>query len=166
MTKFSISSSERASQWIESRRAQQLPTFVDDPHWKNVIQGIALRGIHIQSMEAGRILCTFKVPSHLVDGDGEMRAGALATLIENIGGSAIISSDGRSQITVDLSISFLSSAKVDDELEIDARVCGHKGGLSTAVVEVKKKANGELIAHSRLWANKLPTNEADRLSKM
>eukprot|EP01018_Ginkgo_biloba_P001703 Gb_24976 [translate_table: standard] len=166
MTKSSVSSLERTSHWIESRRAQQLPNFVDVLQWQNVIQNIVLRGMRIQSMEAGRILCTFKVPSRLVDGGGELRAGALATLIDVIGGSAIISSDGRLQLSAELNISFLSPAKVDDELEIDARVCGHKGGLSTAVVEVKKKANGELIAHSRLWANKLPTKEADRLSKM
>ncbi|WCJ42893.1 Thioesterase superfamily protein [Euphorbia peplus] len=52
-------------------------------------------------------------------------------------------------VSVDISISFLSSANLNDELEITSKVLGRKGGYSGTVVLVKNISTGELIAEGR-----------------
>lgn len=38
-----------------------------------------------------------------------------------------------------------------EEVEIEAKVVGHRGRLSSVVVEIRRKSNGELIALGRQW---------------
>ncbi|KAK2664602.1 hypothetical protein Ddye_003176 [Dipteronia dyeriana] len=67
----------------------------------------------------------------------------MATLIDvTMGGATICSLDDHIPVTVDLSISFYTTAKIQEDVEIEARfdICG--GGT----VEVRRKENGELIA--------------------
>ncbi|KHN40043.1 Acyl-coenzyme A thioesterase 13 [Glycine soja] len=52
-------------------------------------------------------------------------------------------------VPVDMSISFLSSTLVGDELEITSRLLGSKRGYSGTIVLLKNKATGELIAEGR-----------------
>ncbi|KAH7838247.1 hypothetical protein Vadar_024024 [Vaccinium darrowii] len=59
-------------------------------------------------------------------------------------------------VSVDMSISFLSTAKPEDDLEITARVLGRRGGYSGTLILMKNRATGEVIAegrHSLLFGN-------------
>ncbi|KAG4146023.1 hypothetical protein ERO13_D05G131800v2 [Gossypium hirsutum] len=52
---------------------------------------------------------------------------------------------------MDYNISYYSSAKIQEEVEIVAKVVGNKGKLNPTRVEVKKKDDGELIAIAKQW---------------
>ncbi|XP_049410049.1 uncharacterized protein LOC125873197 isoform X2 [Solanum stenotomum] len=109
----------------------------------------ALRGIRVDRLESDRVFCTFKVPPRLTDREGKLAAGAIANLIDAVGAGCVNVGGHPVNVSVDMSISFHSSAKIDDELEIIGQVLGKKGGYSGTSVLVKNKATGELIAEGR-----------------
>ncbi|MCD7454560.1 hypothetical protein HAX54_025218 [Datura stramonium] len=109
----------------------------------------ALRGIRVDRIEPGQVFCTFRVPPRLTDRQGKLASGAIANLVDEVGGAVVYVEGLPMNVSVDMSISFLSSAKADDELEIIGRVLGQKGGYSGTSVLVKNKTTGELIAEGR-----------------
>ncbi|KAK6912044.1 Thioesterase domain [Dillenia turbinata] len=54
-------------------------------------------------------------------------------------------------VTSELAVSHLSTAKTNEEVEMEAKVVGHRGKLPLISVEVRRKANGELIAVAKQW---------------
>ncbi|CAN1249168.1 Acyl-coenzyme A thioesterase 13 [Linum perenne] len=75
--------------------------------------------------------------------------GAIGNLVDEVGGAVVHIEGLRMNVSVNMSISFLSSAKLHDELEIITKVLGRKGGYAGTVVLVKNKLTGELIAEGR-----------------
>ncbi|GAV74478.1 4HBT domain-containing protein [Cephalotus follicularis] len=112
-------------------------------------EDFALRGIHVDRVEPGFVSCTFKVPPRLTDRNGNLATGAIANLVDEVGGAVVHVEGLPMNVSVDMSISFLSTAKVHDELEIDSRVLGQKGGYKGTAVLVRNKATGEIIAEGR-----------------
>ncbi|XP_019248100.1 PREDICTED: acyl-coenzyme A thioesterase 13-like isoform X2 [Nicotiana attenuata] len=109
----------------------------------------AVRGIRVDRVEPGLLFCTFKVPPRLADREGKLAPGAIAGLVDDVGAAAVFLEGLPMNVSVDMSISFLSSANIHDELEIIGQVLGQKGGYSGTSVLVKNKATGELIAEGR-----------------
>ncbi|KAK7860272.1 acyl-coenzyme a thioesterase 13 [Quercus suber] len=120
---------------IHPHRVGHEPSFYED---------FALRGIRVDRVEPGLVSCTFKVPRRLT-----LASGAIANLVDEVGGAVVHVEGLPMNVSVDMSISFLSTAKLDDELELTSRVLGRKGGYSGTVVLIKNKATGELIAEGR-----------------
>ncbi|XAR60700.1 Acyl-CoA hydrolase [Bertholletia excelsa] len=108
-----------------------------------------LKGIRVDRVESGQAYCTFKVPPRHVDRNGNLAPGAIANLVDELGAAAIHLEGLPMSVSVDMSISFLSSAKVDDELEITARALGQKGGYFGTHVLIRNRANGEVVAEGR-----------------
>ncbi|XP_037494405.1 acyl-coenzyme A thioesterase 13 isoform X2 [Jatropha curcas] len=109
----------------------------------------ALGGIRVDRVEPGFVSCTFKVPPRLTVKSGKLATGAIATLVDEVGGAVVYVEGLPRNVTVDMSISFLSTANVNDELEITSKALGRKGGYTGTLVLVKNKATGELIAEGR-----------------
>ncbi|EEF41844.1 acyl-coenzyme A thioesterase 13 [Ricinus communis] len=116
------------------------PSFYED---------FVLRGIRVDRVEPGFVSCTFKVPPRLTDRSGKLATGAIANLVDEVGGAVVFVEGLPMNVSVDMSISFLSSANLHDELEITGKVLGRKGGYAGTTVLVKNKATGELIAEGR-----------------
>ncbi|PON62797.1 Thioesterase domain containing protein [Trema orientale] len=112
-------------------------------------EDFALKGIRVDRVEPGLIVCTFKVPPRLTDRNGRLASGAIANLVDEVGGAVVHTEGLPMNVSVDMSISFLSTANVNDELEITSRVLGRKGGYSGTSVLLRNKATGELIAEGR-----------------
>ncbi|RDY04918.1 Acyl-coenzyme A thioesterase 13, partial [Mucuna pruriens] len=108
-----------------------------------------LIGIRVDRVQPGFISCSFKVPSRLADRSGNLANGAIANLVDEVGGAVIHEEGLPMNVSVDMSISFLATARVGDELEITSRLLGRKGGYSGTIVLLKNKATGELIAEGR-----------------
>ncbi|KAK7321336.1 hypothetical protein VNO77_31880 [Canavalia gladiata] len=108
-----------------------------------------LSGIRVERVEPGSVSCSFKVPSRLADRTGKLANGAIANLVDEVGGAVVYEEGLPMNVSVDMSISFLSIARVGDELEITSRLLGRKGGYSGTIVLLKNKATGELIAEGR-----------------
>ncbi|GAB4824494.1 hypothetical protein Ancab_007370 [Ancistrocladus abbreviatus] len=125
---------------VHPHRANVEPSFYED---------FALRGIHVDRIESEIVVCTFKIPPRLVDRAGKLSPGAIANLVDEVGGAVVYKEALPMNVSVNISISYMSTAEVDDELEVSARLLGRKGSISTAVVLIKKKGTGEIVAQGR-----------------
>ncbi|KDP46555.1 hypothetical protein JCGZ_08527 [Jatropha curcas] len=112
-------------------------------------EDFALRGIRVDRVEPGFVSCTFKVPPRLTDRSGKLATGAIANLVDEVGGAVVFVEGLPMNVSVDMCISFLSTANVNDELEITSKVLGRRGGYAGTLVLVKNKLTGELIAEGR-----------------
>ncbi|KAI9181364.1 hypothetical protein LWI28_014262 [Acer negundo] len=114
-------------------------------------ESLTITNIQIVEIRHGFLRCLFTVPSTVTDKDGNWHAGAVATLIDTVGATAVYSAAGYVHVSVDFTISFYSTAKIQEEVEIVAKVVGYRGELPCVEVEIRRKGNGELIALGRQW---------------
>uniref|UniRef100_A0A8R7UMG9 Acyl-coenzyme A thioesterase 13 n=3 Tax=Triticum TaxID=4564 RepID=A0A8R7UMG9_TRIUA len=108
-------------------------------------------GLRVEAIEPGRLLCSFMVPARLTSSaSNRMQGGAVASLVDLVG-SAVIFAGGSpvTGVSLDITVSYLGAARANEEIEIDARVLdiGDKTGCVT--VEVRRKDNGQVLAHGR-----------------
>lgn len=132
------------------------------------LEKLALEGLQISHLQKGFIRCNFVVPTPASDADGNWHVGAIATLIDDVGAAAIYSDVDQAKASLEFNISFYATAKIQEEVEIEAKVIANKGKLSHVVVEIKRKENGELIALGKQWmtATKYTVQEAAPASKL
>ncbi|XP_022755862.1 acyl-coenzyme A thioesterase 13 [Durio zibethinus] len=112
-------------------------------------EDFALRGIRVDRVESGFVSCSFKVPPRLTDKNGNLATGAVANLVDEVGGAVVHVEGLPMNVSVDMTISFLGTAKLNDELEITSKVLGQRGSYSGTSVLVRNKVTGELIAEGR-----------------
>ncbi|GJZ68055.1 thioesterase superfamily protein [Tanacetum coccineum] len=67
----------------------------------------------------------------------------LSVLIDDMVAGAAFSITGGNLATVDVTMSFYSTVKFNDEVEIEASVVGAKGNLVSVIIDMKKKGSGE-----------------------
>ncbi|KAF9598506.1 hypothetical protein IFM89_028038 [Coptis chinensis] len=79
---------------------------------KSFYEKFALKGIRVDRVEPGCVVCSFKVPSRLTNTDGNFSSGAIANLIDEVGGAVVHIEGLPRNVSVDMSISFLSTAKI------------------------------------------------------
>ncbi|GAB2234984.1 hypothetical protein Droror1_Dr00004260 [Drosera rotundifolia] len=125
---------------VRPHRANIEPSFYED---------FALRGIRADRVEPGLVACSFKVPPRLTDSTGNLSPGAIVNLVDEVGGAVIYKPGLPMNVSVNMSVSYVSSATVNDELEVISRLLGRKGNLVTAVVVIKKKGTEEIVAEGR-----------------
>ncbi|XVF26781.1 hypothetical protein REPUB_Repub14bG0048100 [Reevesia pubescens] len=125
----------------------------------------ALEGLRITHAHKGFIRFNFIVPSPASDVDGNWHVGAIATLMDVVGAVAIYSVAHRVITSVDFSISYYATAKIQEHVEIDAKVIANKGRLTQVMVELRRKGNGELIALGKQWmaSNNLTVSQVSKL---
>ncbi|XP_015896889.3 uncharacterized protein LOC107430558 isoform X1 [Ziziphus jujuba] len=133
--------------------------LVDPAHCSGFYDDFALNGIRVDRVEQGVVVCTFKVPPRLIDRNGKLANGAIANIVDVVGSAAVHVEGLPMNVSVDMSISFLSTAKLDDELEITARALGQRGRYSGTVVLLKNKATGEIIVEGRHSLFRLPISK-------
>ncbi|KAK9142755.1 hypothetical protein Syun_012155 [Stephania yunnanensis] len=143
-----------------AQRAKKIIEDVRDGRVCKEIENMALQGVQVLEAHQGRILCTFVIPNTLVGKDGNWVAGAIATMIDNIGAVAVVSLALRFKASVNFVISYFSTARIDEEVEIEAKVLGHRGKLTAMVVEIRKKSNGKMIALGQQWTSSVSTPES------
>ncbi|KAF5726871.1 putative Thioesterase superfamily protein [Tripterygium wilfordii] len=105
-----------------------------------------LQGLQVAQARKGYFLCTFIVPDLTSDENGNWHGGAIATLIEVVGAAAVNSLAGHFNLTVDFSVSYYSTVKIHEQVEIEAKIAGNKGKLTAVVVEVRRQDSRELVA--------------------
>ncbi|MBA0552584.1 hypothetical protein Golob_023383 [Gossypium lobatum] len=77
-----------------------------------------LRGIRVDKVEPGFVSCTFKVPPRLTDKNGNLATGAIANIVDEVGGSAVFVIGVPMKVSVDISISFLGTAKLGKVIQL------------------------------------------------
>ncbi|KAH7867364.1 hypothetical protein Vadar_032511 [Vaccinium darrowii] len=109
------------------------------------------RECKIEEVQKGLIRCKFLIPKYLSDKDGNWHTGAIAVLIDDVAAAAICSMVGHIKVSVSFNISYFSTAKIQEEVEIEGEVVGHKDMLTLAVVRIRKKDSGEMVAFAKQW---------------
>ncbi|KAK9282564.1 hypothetical protein L1049_005485 [Liquidambar formosana] len=115
------------------------------------IETLSLGGMQVSHAHKGLIRCNFVIPKHLSDQDGNWHVGAIATLVDDVGAAAIYSTVGHIKASVSFNISYYSTPKIQEEVEIEAKVVGQKGKLASVVVEIRRKDNGRIVALGKQW---------------
>ncbi|KAE8736475.1 acyl-CoA synthetase family member 3 [Hibiscus syriacus] len=141
----------------------------------DVLQGKIGHGYDTRVLEGLRVVHAQKrfirfdliVPNVVSDVDGNWHVGALASLLDILGAVTIFSFANRVISTVDFNVSYYSTAKIQEHVEIESKVTANKGRLIHVVVEAKRKANGEVIAVGKQWmaSNKLTVSQASNIGQ-
>ncbi|KAK0603367.1 hypothetical protein LWI29_004205 [Acer saccharum] len=113
---------EKAKEWLElnGEETETVSQLTIHPHRvgleSSFYEDFALRGIRVDRVDPGLVTCTFKVPPRLTDKNGNLANGAIVNLIDVVGGAVVHIEGLPLSVSVDMSISFVSTAK----LNIDA----------------------------------------------
>ncbi|XP_010479722.1 PREDICTED: uncharacterized protein LOC104758535 [Camelina sativa] len=132
-----------------------------------------LEGLQVIHVGRGIIRCNLTVTHHALNEDGNFHTAAIGVLMELMGAAAVYSVGG-SHVSVDLNYSFYSTAKIQEEVRIEARLAGKMEDLKSAIIEIRREYDEELIATGRLWMRLLMTptdldvqhNGVDQVSKI
>ncbi|XP_024198417.1 acyl-coenzyme A thioesterase 13 isoform X5 [Rosa chinensis] len=127
----------------ESEALMRIVIPVQRPGESTFYENFALRGIRVDRVEPGLIVCTFK------DRAGNLANGAIANLVDVVGSYVTYTGGLIRNVSVDISISYMSTAKLDDEVEITSKRLGQKGGYTGIMVLLRNKATGSIIAEGR-----------------
>ncbi|KNA11780.1 hypothetical protein SOVF_131980 [Spinacia oleracea] len=138
---------------VSKDESQIVSKLAVHPHRPNLdfsfYEDFTLRGIRVDRVESQLVVCSFKVPPRLTDRNGNLGSGAIANLVDEIGAVVIYREGLPMNVSVTMSISYVSTAKVDDELEVTSKLLGRKGSIFGTIVVLKNKATGETIAEGR-----------------
>ncbi|KAG6625733.1 hypothetical protein CIPAW_16G119200 [Carya illinoinensis] len=109
-----------------------------------------MQGLRVDLIEPGRLICSLKVPTRLLNSGNFLHGGATATLVDMVG-SAVIYTVGApvTGVSVEINISYLDAAFADEEIEIEARVLRVGKAVGVVSVEFRKKETGKIIAQGR-----------------
>ncbi|XP_010542240.1 PREDICTED: acyl-coenzyme A thioesterase 13-like isoform X1 [Tarenaya hassleriana] len=130
------------------------------------VESIFLHGLELVHVGRGIVLCHLRITDRVLDGEGNWSVGAIAAMIDTIGPVTTFTyDDGRPHATVDCNSSFLSTAKIHEEVEIEGKVVGRNGELKSAKVEIRRRGNGDLMATGRLWMAPLNINLTSKASE-
>ncbi|CAN6553532.1 unnamed protein product [Malus baccata var. baccata] len=109
-----------------------------------------MKGVKVDLLEPGRIVCSFKVPPRLLNGGNFMHGGATATLVDLVGSAALLSSGALNVgVSVEINVSYLDSAYPGEDVEIESRTLRVGKSVGVVSVEFRKKKTGKLIAQGR-----------------
>ncbi|XP_050383735.1 uncharacterized protein LOC126800409 [Argentina anserina] len=116
----------------------------------NELEALTHVGLQLVNAHKGFFRCSFIVPDHLSDEDGNWHVGAIATMIDDVGAATVYSTVGQVK-SVDFTISYYARVKTREEVELKAEVVGDMGKLVFVVVKVTRKENGEMVALGKQW---------------
>lgn len=131
-----------ARRWLDDiakgRRAQAIET-------------VCLQDLQVLEIHEGLVRCRFTIPQQATDEHGNWHVGAVASLVDGVGAVAIYSIVGHFHASVDFNISYFSMPRVNEEVEIEAKVAGQMERLASVVVEIRRKDNGGIVALGKQW---------------
>ncbi|KAM7255532.1 hypothetical protein ACFE04_008430 [Oxalis oulophora] len=115
------------------------------------VEFICVETLKVLEIKKGFLRCSFIVTNRSSDPDGNWHPGAITTLVDIIGAAAKLSATGLTNVTVDLNLSFYSPAKIQEEVIVEAKVMGVTGKLSSVIIEIRRKIDGELLVLAKQW---------------
>ena len=117
--------------------------------------------------EEDRVVMSVKLDDRHMNPGGIVHGGILATLMDEATGRAIISVRGTEVMmetphsTIEMSASFLSVARIGDEIECESRTLRVGRTLAVAEAEVRVRGSDNLIAKGR-YTYAIPTRPRPR----
>ncbi|OWK13085.1 ACOT13 [Cervus elaphus hippelaphus] len=107
-------------------------------------------GVTVVSAAPGKVVCEMKVEEQHTNKMGTLHGGMTATLVDVISSLALLCTErGTGGVSVDMNITYISPAKMGEDILITAHVLKEGRSLSFASVDLTNKATGKLIAQGR-----------------
>ncbi|KZV22815.1 acyl-coenzyme A thioesterase 13 [Dorcoceras hygrometricum] len=124
--------------------------FTVDSMTIRFIEPIVMQGIKVDSVERGRVLCSFVVPPRLLNTGNSLHGGATATLVDIVGSAAIFTMGAPTTgVSVEINVSYLDGAFVGEEIEIESKVLHVGKAIAVVSVDLRNKKTGKVIAQGR-----------------
>ncbi|KAI8584450.1 hypothetical protein K450DRAFT_194901 [Umbelopsis ramanniana AG] len=107
-----------------------------------------LSGLKIVSADSGSVQAQFQVEKHHLNRLKSVHGGLLSTVVD-IGGSLALASKGlfATGVSTDLNVTFVSSAKLGQTMNVDAKCV--KLGRTLAFTEINVSADGKIVCQGR-----------------
>ncbi|KAL5567429.1 hypothetical protein UlMin_030593 [Ulmus minor] len=111
---------------------------------------LVMQGLHVDLVEPGRVVCSFTVPTRLLNSGNILHGGATATLVDLVS-SAVTFTLGApaTGVSVEINVSYLDAAYAGEEIEIEAKALRVGKAIGVISVELKKKKTGKIVAQGR-----------------
>jgi len=106
----------------------------------------------IDSLEEGVCVMSLTLEEKHMNPNGVVHGGVLTTLVDEATGHAIVTVRGLEvmaeapHVTLDMSVSFLSGARVGDELVCEGRILRLGRSVAFAEAEVRRRGSDDLVA--------------------
>lgn len=109
-----------------------------------------LEKVTLVSAAPEKVICEMKVEEQHANKMGTLHGGLTATLIDSISTVALLCSErGLPGVSVDMNVTYMSPAKIGEEIVITAQILKQGRTLAFASVDLTNKATGKLIAQGR-----------------
>ncbi|XP_051025309.1 acyl-coenzyme A thioesterase 13 [Acomys russatus] len=109
-----------------------------------------LEKVTLVSAAPEKIICELKVEEQHANKLGTLHGGLTATLVDSISTMALMCTErGLPGVSVDMNITYMSPAKIGEEILITAYILKQGKTLAFASVDLTNKATGKLIAQGR-----------------
>lgn len=112
-------------------------------------------GGELEESSDGRVVMTANLEDRHMNPSGVVHGGVLATLMDEATGHAIVTLRGLEAMseaphaTIEMNVSFLSGARVGDELVCEARTLRVGRSVAFAEAEVRRRESDGLVAKGR-----------------
>ncbi|KAF7190893.1 Acyl-coenzyme A thioesterase 13 [Pseudocercospora fuligena] len=118
---------------------------------KNGIYKFLLSDVQITSASKGEVVARLLLSENHINSQGGIHGSVSATIVDWIGGMAIASWDFRNGtgVSVDIHVTYQSSAKVGEEIEIEGiaeRVGGNLAFTKVGIYKVEDGKRGKIVA--------------------
>lgn len=109
-----------------------------------------LEKVTLVSAAPEKLICEMKVEEQHTNKFGTLHGGLTATLVDSISTMALMCTErGAPGVSVDMNITYMSPAKIGEEIVITAHILKQGRTLAFASVDLTNKATGKLIAQGR-----------------
>ncbi|KAK2445169.1 acyl-coenzyme A thioesterase [Trifolium repens] len=124
---------------------------VDNEFPPKFLEPLVLDGQRLQLIEPGHVVFSMKIPPRLLNSGNYLHVGAITTLVDLLGATAIPAAGfpSDSGVSVEINVSCLDAAYVNEEIEIDTRVLRVGKTVAVVRVEFRKKKTGQVFAQGR-----------------
>ncbi|XP_042444648.1 acyl-coenzyme A thioesterase 13-like [Zingiber officinale] len=141
---------ESAKRSLEEAAVETLPTPALDALPSKFYDAFLLRGLRIDLVEPGRLLCSLIIPARLLNTGNFLHGGATASLVDLIGSAAFYTAGAKTRGTpLEIGVSYLDAAFANDEIVIEAKVLRAGRTVGVVTVELRQKKTGKIIANAR-----------------
>ncbi|KAM6899872.1 acyl-coenzyme A thioesterase 13 [Xenentodon cancila] len=119
--------------------------MIDNPGFDRVLSKVDL-----VSATPGKVVCEMRVEEEHTNRGGTLHGGLTATLVDVVSTMAIMYSErGSPGVSVDMNVTYMSAAKLGEDVLITAQVLKQGRTLAFATVDLTSKATGKLVAQGR-----------------
>ncbi|XP_065021878.1 uncharacterized protein LOC135586402 isoform X1 [Musa acuminata AAA Group] len=141
---------DSAKRSLEAAAEEILPTPALDALPSKFYDAFILRGLRVDLVEPGHLLCSMTVPPRLLNTGNFLHGGATASLVDLVGSAAFYTAGAQSRgVPMEIGISYLDAAFANEEIEIEAKILRAGKAVGVVNVELRKKKTRKIVANAR-----------------